>query len=68
MSTNGPTVRASAIACEDFRRVQILLRTDRTDSIDPDTLISVHLMTVPEARCLYNTLQDALYVIDARSL
>jgi len=33
-----------------------------------DTLISVHMMTVPEARRLYNTLQDALNVIDGRAL
>ena len=65
-SQNVPTIRATAIACENYRRVEVMLTTD--SMAERDTLISVHMMTVPEARRLYNTLQDALNVIDGRAL
>jgi hypothetical protein len=61
------TIRASAAADPDgSRRIELMLTTDAP--AERDEVIAFHVMTVPEARRLYNTLQDALTVIDARSL
>ena len=64
-----PHVRASAwpiwtVVSQD-RHVQLQITREVWGKFGP--LVSTHVLTVPEARRLYNTLQDALNVIDTRS-
>jgi len=59
------TVRASAIAQTDRTVELVVFETDfSAERYVPD---SVYVLTVHDARRLYNSLQDAINVIDARS-